>query len=128
MVSGIGRGMGVLDGSRDRRMGRGSFGSKCGASHCNQWDSLREGRRRAVLKWLWGGLVVYLIGEMKPTARRVADAYSLIGAIFIDRSHNREELTTDAAETVPLTPNLAYNFAVEAFDVDFSAAMLCEQR
>jgi len=29
--------MGVLDGGGDRQMGRGSFGGKCGASHCNQW-------------------------------------------------------------------------------------------
>jgi len=36
MVSGVGRGMGVLDGSRDRRRGRGGFGSELGASHDNQ--------------------------------------------------------------------------------------------
>jgi len=33
----VGRGMGVLNGGGDCRRGRGSFGSKCGASHCNQW-------------------------------------------------------------------------------------------
>ena len=36
VVSGIGRGMGVLDGGGDRRRGMGSFGGKCGESHCNQ--------------------------------------------------------------------------------------------
>jgi len=35
MVSGVARGMGVLDGSRDHRRGRGSFGGEFGASHCN---------------------------------------------------------------------------------------------
>ena len=45
MVSdGVGRWMGILDGGGDRRRESGSFGAKCGASHCNQWDSLREGR------------------------------------------------------------------------------------
>jgi len=38
MVSGVGRGMGVLDGGCDRRRGRVSFGGKFGASHCNQRD------------------------------------------------------------------------------------------
>ena len=37
VVSGVGRGTGVLDGSGDRRMEKGSFGGKCGTSHCNQW-------------------------------------------------------------------------------------------
>jgi len=46
VISGIGREIGVLYGSGDRQMGRGSFGGKCGASHCNQWDSLCEGWRR----------------------------------------------------------------------------------
>jgi len=34
MVSGVGRGMGVLDRGRDRRRGRGSFGVELGLSHC----------------------------------------------------------------------------------------------
>jgi len=37
MVSGVGRGMGVLDGAGDRRREKGSIEVKCGASHCNQW-------------------------------------------------------------------------------------------
>ena len=36
VVSKVGRGIVVLDGSGDRRRGRDSFGGKCGASHCNQ--------------------------------------------------------------------------------------------
>jgi len=36
MVSGVLRGMGVFDGSGDRRRGRGSFGGTCLASNCNQ--------------------------------------------------------------------------------------------
>jgi len=37
MVSGVGRGMGVLDGGGNRQRGRGSFGGEFGAFHCNQW-------------------------------------------------------------------------------------------
>jgi len=33
MVSGVGRGMGILDWSWDYRRGRVSFGSECGASY-----------------------------------------------------------------------------------------------
>jgi len=36
VVRGVGRGMGVLDGGRDRQKGRGSYGGEFGASHCNQ--------------------------------------------------------------------------------------------
>jgi len=56
---GVGRGMGVLDGWRSSK-GRGSFGGKCGASHCNQWEllsylfsAMRGGDRRALPKLLW---------------------------------------------------------------------------
>ena len=42
VVSGISRGIGVLIGSGDCRSGMGSFGGRCGASNCNQWDSLCE--------------------------------------------------------------------------------------
>ena len=37
MVSGVDRGMGVLDGNVDRWRGRGSFGAEFGVSHWNQW-------------------------------------------------------------------------------------------
>jgi len=37
VVSGVDRGMGVLDGSGDRRKRRGNLEGKYGASHCNQW-------------------------------------------------------------------------------------------
>jgi len=36
-VSWVGRGMGVLDGSRDRQRGEGSFGGEFGTSRCNRW-------------------------------------------------------------------------------------------
>jgi len=48
MVSGVGRGTGVLDVGGDRRRGRGSFEGEFGASHCNQKGPLR----RALLKLL----------------------------------------------------------------------------
>ena len=35
MVSGVGRGMGVLDTGRDRRRERGNFGIEFGAYRCN---------------------------------------------------------------------------------------------
>jgi len=38
MVSGVGRGMGVLDGGHDCQGGMGSFGGEFGTSHCNQRD------------------------------------------------------------------------------------------
>ena len=36
VVSGVGRGMGVLDKGGYRRRGKGSFGGEFGASHSNQ--------------------------------------------------------------------------------------------
>jgi len=36
VVSGVTRGIGVLDGGGDRRRRRGSFGGEFGAAHCNQ--------------------------------------------------------------------------------------------
>jgi len=37
MVSGVGRGLGVLGGGGDRQRGRSSFGGKRGAAHRNEW-------------------------------------------------------------------------------------------
>ena len=37
VMSGVGFGMGVLDGGGNCRRGRGSFVGEFGASHCNQW-------------------------------------------------------------------------------------------
>ena len=37
MMSGVGHGMGVLDGGGYRRREMGSFWGEFGASHCNQW-------------------------------------------------------------------------------------------
>jgi len=59
MVSGVGRGMGVLDGGGDHRR---LFWGEFGVSHCNQWGLccvtvVRE--RRTLPKLLWGGLVLY---------------------------------------------------------------------
>ena len=36
MMSGVGRGMGVLDGGGNRQRGRGNSGGEFGAPHCNQ--------------------------------------------------------------------------------------------
>ena len=59
VVSGVSRGIGVLDGSGDRRRGRGSFGGKYGASHCNQWEYLCKGRRRGSSQITLGFLVFH---------------------------------------------------------------------
>jgi len=52
VVSGIGRGMGVLDGVLIVE-GKGSFGGKYGASHCNQGDNCVRGSDAALPKLLW---------------------------------------------------------------------------
>jgi len=65
VVSGVSRGMGVLDGGGDRRRGRGSFGDKFGASHSNQWElcgvivSCCDGWRRGSPQITLGGLVKF---------------------------------------------------------------------
>jgi len=53
MVSGVGRGMGVLDGGRYRRRGRSTFGGEFESSHCNQWGLCYT----ALPKLLWAVLV-----------------------------------------------------------------------
>jgi len=56
VVSGVGRGMGVLDGVVIVER-NGQFRGEFGASHCNQWEW-----RRALPKLLWGGLVSFFFG------------------------------------------------------------------
>ena len=78
-------------------------------------------------------ILEYLVQELKPTAKRRADAYSLIGANFVDEKHDAdqaltfwiksanirtEELAADRNEGVVVGPNPAYNYAVEAHSVD----------
>ena len=89
-VSGVGcRGIGVLDGCR---MGRGSFGGKCGASRCNQWGlcgmvilCLRDGDAalpKLLSDFLFTSLLIYFC-ENRP---RLQDIMCRIGVGFIDRS------------------------------------------
>ena len=65
VVSGIGRGRGVLHGWWSSK-GMDSFGDKCGTSHCNQWGLCgvvilcREGRRRGFSQITLGFLVSLL--------------------------------------------------------------------
>jgi len=42
VLSGVSRGMDVLDGGGDRQREGGSFGGESGASHCNQWGLLHS--------------------------------------------------------------------------------------
>jgi len=64
VVSEVGRGIGVLNGGGDRRRERGSFGGKCGPSHCNQWGLCgvvilcRTGGDAALPKLLWDFLLI----------------------------------------------------------------------
>ena len=59
VVSEVGGRMGVLYGWRSSK-GKGIFGEgRCGASHCNHWDSLREGRRRGCSQITLGFLVLF---------------------------------------------------------------------
>jgi len=61
VVSGVSRGMDELDGGGDRQRGRGSSGSKCGGSHCNQWGlahfSAIRGYDASLPKLLWDFLL-----------------------------------------------------------------------
>jgi len=83
-------------------------------------------------------ILEYLIQELKPTAQRRADAYSLIGANFVDEKHDADqalnywmksaniradELPPDQADGSSLGPNPAYNNTVEARDVDSLAGV-----
>jgi len=53
MVSGVGRGTGVLDGGGDIRREKGSLGDEFGASYCNQWRLCDA----ALPKLLWQDLL-----------------------------------------------------------------------
>jgi len=44
VMSGVGQGMGALDGVMIAEKVGAVLGVNVGHSHCNQWDSLREGR------------------------------------------------------------------------------------
>jgi len=57
-MSGVGREMGVLNGVEIVKGEWAVLESKYGASHCNQWDSLREGRRRGSNQITLGFLVL----------------------------------------------------------------------
>jgi len=78
-------------------------------------------------------ILEYLIEELKPSAQRRADAYSLIGANFVDEKHDAdqamafwiksanirtEELAVGQTEGVVLSPNPAYNYAAEAHTIE----------
>ena len=67
VVSGVGRGMGVLDGGSDRRSRRGNFGAEFWASYCNWWGLCRVfvRERRALPKLHWKDLFVSLIKSGK---------------------------------------------------------------
>jgi len=79
------------------------------------------------------GILEFLIQELKPTAKRQADAYLLIGANCIDEKHDvdqaltfwlksanirMEETAEEPARDVSCSLNPAYNYAVEANDVE----------
>jgi len=65
VVSGVGWGMGVFDGGWRLWKGKGSFGGKCGTSHCNYWGLCgivilcREGWQRGSFQITLGFLVQF---------------------------------------------------------------------
>jgi len=63
MVSGVGQGIGGLDGDGGCRRERGSFGGEFRASHCNQWELCCIVVRElcAHPKWLWEDLLLLLL-------------------------------------------------------------------
>jgi len=87
-------------------------------------------------------ILEHLIEELKPAAQHRADAYSLIGANYVDEKHDADQALTfwiksanirmeesvdDPVEGSALGPNPAYNYAVEAQDID-SLANIAGQR
>ena len=55
VISGVGRGMGVLDGGGYHGREKGQFWGEFGASHCNEWGlcCIVGRERRALSKLLW---------------------------------------------------------------------------
>jgi len=81
-------------------------------------------------------IVEYFIRELKPTAQRWADAYSLLGAYLVGYNADEalafwikavniriQELTADQAKEVSVEPNPVYNNAVEARSTETLAAI-----
>ena len=68
LVSGIGRGMGVLDRAGDCQRKRGSFGGEVEMSNCNQW-----GLCDAALLKLLRGLVMLLLGMELVSEQNIDD-------------------------------------------------------
>jgi len=61
VVSGVGRGMCVLDRDSDRRRGRSSFVGEFGVSHCNQRTLLRSCESDALFPNYFGeDLFIYI--------------------------------------------------------------------
>jgi len=107
--------------------------TECGAdtSICNQDgdDALQTAAFKGIPE-----IVEYLIEEMNPTSERRADAYSLLASTIMGNSNKEqalsfwiksanirmvmEELTEDPNEAVSVSPNSAFNFAVEAKNID----------
>jgi len=100
------------------------------SSICNDFgdDALQTAALRG-----HANILEFLIQELKPTARRRADAYLLIGANSVDEKHDvdqaltfwiksvnirLEEAVTNPTESMPLAANPAYNNTVEARDID----------
>ena len=100
------------------------------ASICNDFgdDAIQTAALRG-----HASILEFLIQELMPAAQRRADAYSLIGANFIDEKHDvdqamtfwlksanirMEELAEEPTRDVSRCQNPAYNYAVEANDID----------
>ena len=72
---------GVLDGSGDRRKGRGTFGGEFETFHCIQWARCNA----ALPKLLWAGLVVKGKGLLKVTCSHVHWKSDNVSETVLDR-------------------------------------------
>jgi len=87
VLSGVGQGMGVingvLNGSGDRRRGRGSFWGDFGASHCNKRGlcCVVSRERRALPELLWDFLFTFIFCTKSPTAKLQALSYTVLSFI-----------------------------------------------
>jgi len=87
VASGVGRGTGVLDGGGDCRKGRGSFGDKCGASHCNQCGrcciDVQKSVNQSSCHWgWWGGSVEKWVQQGKGAVSRLCHCHWFKWHIF----------------------------------------------
>ena len=91
----VGRGMRVLDGSRDRRRGTGSFGGELRPSYCNRW-----GLCDAALPKLLLAVLVCLCCSNRRILRHSAISSAFSRYIFVSSIHSHDAVTLTTNLTV----------------------------